>query len=90
MEQQNENESPIRNLMPLDESIMKSKKCVELMVDNRYMDAVELSSQLSDCSLYHSHCHSMLLFFKVYMSLELVCYCYCYFFIFFCVKIFHY
>ncbi|KAH9418244.1 Tetratricopeptide repeat protein 39B [Dermatophagoides pteronyssinus] len=71
MEQQNENESPIRNLMPLDESIMKSKKCVELMVDNRYMDAVELSSQLSDCSLYHSHCHSMLLFFKVYMSLEL-------------------
>lgn len=70
-----ENESPIhiRQLMPLDESIMKSKKCVELMVDNRYMDAVELSSQLSDHSLYHSHCHSMLLFFKVYMSLELVC-----------------
>lgn len=70
-QQQKENEPPIRHLMPLDESIMKSKKCVELLVDNRYMDAVELSSQLSDQSLYHSHCHSMLLFFKVYMSLEL-------------------
>lgn len=66
-------QSTEHNWLNLDESIIKSKKCVELMVDNRYMDAIEQAEQFAEYSLYHSHCRSMLLFFKVYMSLELVC-----------------
>ena len=59
-------------LMPLEESLEKSGECIDLLVNNRFFDAVQLGAQHAENSLYHSHCHSLLLVFKAYLSLEMV------------------
>lgn len=64
--------SPKVSLMPLDDSIERSKDCIDMLIDNRFMDAVEFSARYADRSVYHSHCHSLLLFIKAYLSLEMV------------------
>lgn len=55
----------------LEESIRESKICIEKLLDNRFNEAIELSGKYAHESMYHSHGHSILLWLKAYLSLEM-------------------
>ena len=59
-------------LMSLQDSIVQSARCIDLMIANHLEGAIDLAGRYADRSLYHSHCHSLLLFFKAYLNLERV------------------
>ena len=60
------------SMITLDESIKSGKECIDLLLDNRFNDALEFCAQHADECMYHSHGYSLLLWLKAYLSLEMV------------------
>lgn len=58
-------------MLALETSIKSVKECIDLLLDNRYIEALEVSGKYAENSLYHSHGHSLLLWFRAYLSLEM-------------------
>ncbi|UXI20841.1 hypothetical protein NH340_JMT06784 [Sarcoptes scabiei] len=56
--------------LSLEESIILSDRCADLVINNQFLEAIKYAEEYSEHSLYHSHYYSMLLLFKVYLSLE--------------------
>lgn len=59
-------------MLTLDESIGGAKQCIDYLLDNDLTKALELCRQLAAHSLYHSHGHSLMLWLKAYLTLEMV------------------
>lgn len=59
-------------MFTLEEGLIATQEALELLLKNDYPAALEAFREYAHDSLCHSHCYSLTMWLKAYLSLELV------------------